>query len=167
MYGQGAQASNMMADANERRDAARRPQRPGNRFGQIRNALAGANDMRNNWRQANPGAVPQQPGIPAGKTMPDFSAIRNALGGSLGAVQPPGPETMPPPGGNNFYSQRLAQTGMDPSRMPQPMIRRSMPDFGRPMAGQIPQGPVASTDMGGDPRAAAIQRMQAFRGFRG
>jgi hypothetical protein len=166
MYGNAQQA---MAGAN----AMRQRSQAGNRFGQLKDKMAGANQMRNDWRTANPGAVPQF-NAPAGKTMPDmggqYNAIHAALGGLGGApainALRPAAGQMPAPGGHNFYSQRLAQSGMNPAESPT-MIRRPMADqsnYLRQAAGQMPQGPAPDSV---DPRAEMMQRMQAFRGFRG
>ena len=160
MYGNAQQA---MAGAN----AMRQRSQAGNRFGQLKDKLAGANQMRNDWRTANPGAVPQPINAP-GKTMPDFGGQLDAIRGLAGqptinALRPAAGQ-MPAPGGHNFYSQRLAQTGMNPAEQPT-MIRRPMADqsqYLRQAAGQMPQGP--APDMV-DPRQAAMQRMQAFQGF--
>jgi hypothetical protein len=149
MYGGAQQA---MAGANAMRQRSR-----------MGDAMAGANQQRDAWRQANPGAGPQGPMNIPGKTMPDISgqiaAIRGLAGGNtINALQPPGPTTMQPPGGNNFFAQRLAQTGQNPAESPV-AIRRPMPDMrqqfmrqpqpGGPEIPQAPMAPQAPTGFGG------------------
>jgi hypothetical protein len=92
----------------------------------------------------------QQSGLPQ-PSMNPMQALQNAqrtipgMGGAptINALQPPGPTTMQPPGGNNFMAQRLAQTGQNPAEAPT-AIRRPMPDqpmMRPPMA--LPQNPNA------------------------
>jgi hypothetical protein len=93
--------------------------------------------------------------VPAGKFNPMMGRPMLGLGSNnyLAALQPPGPTTMPPPGGNNYMSNMLQKTRFNPAEG-QIGIRRPMADQMGPDINQAqPQ------------IEAARQRMQAFSPF--